>query len=297
MNYFYILYVSMTFISKCVNYSQCFVLKNKMLQPLLQMYNDFLLKQKSSNENFCLNKDVNTGLSSEFIIPNNNIKYYLFITNKSKLETSREKYNTLYFFPDINNKQDNKLTDFYLEIDEKFKEEYLFEGYLYKKADNKLSFLITDILIINNQPVVSEYAIRLTILNEIIMGINLFDLNNHLSINLHPVFQKSNENLIKIFKNNFIFKTDICSIELVNNFTKTRYIDTQDLPDMDKIIEIGKYSDVYNVYDIMTNNYIGILYIKGLKESKIMKNLLLNKNKVVLRCKFNNEFKKWEPIL
>lgn len=287
----------MSFVSKCVNYSQCFVLKNKILKPLLKMYNDFLLKQKISNDNFCLNKDVNTGLSSEFIIPNNNVKYYLFITNKSKLETTKDKYNTLYFFPDTNNKQDNQLTDFYLEIDERFKEEYLFEGYLYKKADNKLSFLITDILIINNQPIITDYAMRLTIMNEIIMDINLFDLNNHLSITLHPVFQKANENLIKIFKNNFIFKTDICSIELVNNFIKIRYIDKQDLEDTDKIIEIGKYSDVYNVYDILTNDYIGILYIKGLKQSKMMKNLFVDKNKIVLKCKFNNDFKKWEPII
>ena len=73
----------MSFVSKCVNYSQCFVLKNKILQPLLKMYNDFLLKQKISNDNFCLNKDINTGVSSEFIIPNNNIKYYLFNFNRN----------------------------------------------------------------------------------------------------------------------------------------------------------------------------------------------------------------------
>lgn len=287
----------MSFVSKCANYSQCFVLKNKILQPLLKTYNDFLLKQKISNDNFCLNKDINTGLSSEFIIPNNNIKYYLFITNKSKLETTKDKYNTLYFFPDTNNKQDNSFTDFYLEIDERFKREFLFEGYLYKKADNKLSFLITDILIIDNQPITTDYATRLTIINELIMDINLFDLNNHLSINLHPVFKKANENLIKIFKNNFIFKMDICSIELVNNFVKTRYIDKRDVQDTDKIIEIGKYSDVYNVYDVLTNNHEGILYIKGLKQSKTIKNLFVNKNKIVLKCKFNSEFKKWEPIL
>lgn len=297
MNYFYILGFLMSFVSKCVNYSQCFVLKNKILQPLLKMYNDFLLKQKNSNDNFCLNKDVNTGLSSEFIIPNNNIKYYVFITNKSKLETTKDKYNTLYFFPDTNNKQDNRLTDFYLEIDERFKDECLFEGYLYKRPDNKLTFLITDVLIINNKPMITDYATRLTIINEIIMDINLIDLNNHLSINLHPVFQKVNENLIKIFKDNFIFKTDICSVELVNNFIKTRYIDKRDLEDADKIIEVGKYSDVYNVYDVVTNNYIGILYIKGLKQSKMMKNLFVNKKKIVLRCKFNNDFKKWEPII
>jgi hypothetical protein len=297
MNYFYIFYYLMSFVSKCVNYSQCFVLKNKILQPLLKMYNDFLLKQKISNDNFCLNKDINTGVSSEFIIPNNNIKYYLFITNKSKLETTREKYNTLYFFPDSNSKLDYQVSDFYLEIDERFKQDYLLEGYLYKRDDNKLSFLITDILIINNDVIIADYNMRLAIINEIIMDIDLCDLNNHMNINLHPIFQKENENLIKVFKNNFIFKSDICCIESINNFIKTRYVDRKDLEETDKIIEIGKYTDVYNIYDTLTNNYIGILYIKGLKQSKAMKNLLLNKNKIILRCKFNNDFKKWEPII
>jgi hypothetical protein len=297
MNYFFILYVLMSFVSKCVNYSQCFVLKNKILQPLLEMYNNFLLKQKISNDNFCLNKDINSGISSEFIIANNNIKYYLFITNKSKLETTKDKYNTLYFFPDVTTEFDKKLSDFYLEIDERFKSDYLFEGYLYKRFDNKLSFLITDVLIINNDIVMTDYATRLTIINEIIMDNYLNNLNNNVNINLHPVFKKENENLIKIFKDNFIFKSDICCIELINNFIKTRYINKLDLEETEKVIEIGKYSDVYNIYDVVTNNYQGILYIKGIKQSKEMKRLLLNKDKIKLQCKFNNDFKKWEPVI
>jgi hypothetical protein len=287
----------MSFVSKCVNYSQCFVLKNKILQPLLEMYNNFLLKQKISNDNFCLNKDINSGISSEFIIANNNIKYYLFITNKSKLETTKDKYNTLYFFPDVTTEFDKKLSDFYLEIDERFKSDYLFEGYLYKRFDNKLSFLITDVLIINNDIVMTDYATRLTIINEIIMDNYLNNLNNNVNINLHPVFKKENENLIKIFKDNFIFKSDICCIELINNFIKTRYINKLDLEETEKVIEIGKYSDVYNIYDVVTNNYQGILYIKGIKQSKEMKRLLLNKDKIKLQCKFNNDFKKWEPVI
>lgn len=301
----------MSFVSKCANYSECFVLKNKLLQPLLKMYNDFLLKQKISNDNFCLNKDINTGLSSEFIIPNNNVKYYLFITKKSNLESTKDKYNILYFFPDNNNINknninknninenninENLLSDFYLEIDENFKQDYLFEGYLYKNSDNKLFFLITDVLIINNDVIVGDYDIRLTVINEIFINLNLCDLNNYMTINIHHVFKKENENLIKIFKNNFIFKSDICCIELINNFEKTRYIDKIDLEEYDKIIQLTKYSDVYNVNDKQTNNYQGILYIKGLKESKLMKKIFVNKDKVTLKCKYNNYFKKWEVV-
>lgn len=287
----------MSFVSKCVNYSQCFVLKNKILQPLLKMYNNFLLKQKISNDNFCLNKDINSGISSDFIIANNNIKYYLFITNKSKLENLKDKYNILYFFPDVTTELDNTLSDFYLEIDERFKSDYLFEGFLYKRSDNKLSFLITDVLIIENDIVMTDYASRLTIINEIIMDKYLNNLNNKVNINLHPIFKKENENLIKIFKDNFIFKSDICCIELVNNFIKTRYVDNVDLEASEKVIKIGKYSDVYNIYDVITNNYQGILYIKGINQSREMKRLLLNKDKIKLQCKFNNDFKKWEPVI
>jgi hypothetical protein len=298
----------MSFVTKSANYSQSVLLKNKILRPLLKLYNDYLLKQNILKDKFCLNKDINTGTSSEFIIPNNNKKYYLFITKKSHLEKTKENYNILYFFPDdysinsfeSNNIVKNTLSDFYLEINNEFADEYLFEGYLYNDND-KQQFLITDILIKNNTVVSMDYNMRLTVINEIILDINLQDLNNCTSINLHPVFSKENENLIKIFKKNFIYRSDICCIELINNFTKTRFVDVRNIEDCNKTIQPGKYSDVYNVYNIETNNYEGILYIKGLKESRYIRNLMaLSKTglqKIILKCKYNYEFKKWHHII
>ena len=86
----------MSFIQNSANYSQTNLLKSKILTPLLNMYNNFLL-----NENkLYLEKDVLTGESCDFIIPNNNRKYYLLITKKSDIESfsnNSNDYNILYF--------------------------------------------------------------------------------------------------------------------------------------------------------------------------------------------------------
>ena len=71
----------MSFINKSVTYSQISLLKQNILLPLLKKYNEHLLNVKSSNKPF--DKDINTGLSFDYIIPNNNKKYYLLITKKS----------------------------------------------------------------------------------------------------------------------------------------------------------------------------------------------------------------------
>lgn len=297
----------MTFLTKNINYSQSIYLKHKRLQPLLKAYNDFLLKQKISNNSFYLNKDINTGLSSEIILPNNNIKYFLFITKKSNLEPTKETYNILYFFPDqlsISNISDNKtiintLSDFYLEIDNRFDNEYLFEGYLYKTINNKYNFLISDILMINDNLIKLDYNMRYTMLNETIVELDLNNLNNEMSINLHPIFNRDNENMIKIFKNNFIYKDDLCCIEIIDNFKKTRYVDKTETETKNKLVEMVNHSDVYNIYDDQTNNFQGILYIKGLKESKKMKQLFLTSTlpKILLPCHYNKIFKKWQPVI
>ena len=76
----------MTFLNKSVNYSQTTLLKSSILAPLLKNYNEFLLQSKGKS--VVLNQDVNTGISYDYIIPNNNKKYYLLITKKSYLESS-----------------------------------------------------------------------------------------------------------------------------------------------------------------------------------------------------------------
>ena len=125
----------MTFLNKSVNYSQTTLLKSSILAPLLKNYNEFLLRSKGSS--VVLNQDVNTGISYDYIIPNNNKKYYLLVTKKSQLEQNNTNYNILYFFPDSHqcNLVKHENSDFYLEIDNTFKNDFLLEGYLYKQDD------------------------------------------------------------------------------------------------------------------------------------------------------------------
>jgi hypothetical protein len=216
----------------------------------------------------------------------------------------------LYFFPDQQSieyyKKDkvicNTLHDRYLEIDEIFTDQFLLEGYLYYK-DNKFEYLLTDILLKNDNVVKLTYELRYTILSELVVNISrqvLKDLNNHISINLHPVFSMNNENLIKIFQDNFIYSTELCSIERISNFKKRRLYDRIEKRENSlKKITRGEYTDVYNVYNIQTNNYEGILYIKGIGESRFMKNRVNEKgsDSIIMSCKYNTSFKKWQPIM
>jgi hypothetical protein len=303
----------MSFINNSVNYSQTNCFKTNILQPLLKLYNNFLLNN-NLNQNL-LKTDVNTGLSLDYLIPNNNKKYYLLITSKQKFENVKDNYNIFYFFPDQssfnafkNNKIiTNTIQDFFLETNNLFSDEYLFEGYLYKKND-KYSYLLTDILIKNSNVIDLNYELRYTLLNEIMLSIprgSLNSLNNNMSINIHPIFNHTNENLIKIFKNNFVFRHELCSIEKINNTNKEQIFESVSEEHKDehkdehlKFIERGKYTDVYNVFNHQSNNFEGILYVKGLKESKYLIELFKNSNntRILLKCKYNINFTKWQPI-
>ena len=299
-----------SFINKSVNYSQTNLLKTKILAPLLSSYNDFLFKQKV-NTKFCFNKDIETGMSFDFLIPNNNKKFYLLLIKKKILDSTNNDYNILYFFADditnehykSNNLVKNTINDFYLETENLCNDEYIFEGYLYNK-DNKYEYLLTDILLKNGNVINLSYDLRYTILNEFVISITrekLQGLNNHMTINIHPIFSIANENLINIFNNNFIHKQELCGMERVCNTTRQRFFDNsieffkKDQVSI-KIIEKGEYTDVYNVYDTTTNNKEGILYIKGIKESQKIKVLFEKFSRIRLNCMYNKTFNKWQPI-
>ena len=300
--YQFIFRITMSFINKSVTYSQIGVLKQNILLPLLNTYNEHLLNTKLSTLSF--DKDINTGLSFDYIIPNNNKKYYLLITKKSCLESSNNNnYNILYFFPDNIADQTNKqgtIGDFFLEINHLFDDEFLLEGYMYKKADN-YEYLLTDILIKNKSIINMSYELRYTVLNEILFSVTrekLKNLNNHMTINIHPIFNDQNQNLIKVFGNNFIYKNEISYLERVKHFKKTRFVGVMDKQDSEKYIEMGKYTDVYNVYNKKSNNLEGILYVRGISESAKMKLLFktTDSKRILLPCTFNRNFKKWQPV-
>jgi hypothetical protein len=245
------------------------------------------------------------------MIPNNNNKFYLFITNKQNTTNNKNdnKYKILYFFPSNelnNNLFKHLITDFYVEIDSHktnfTKSNYLFEGFLYKK-DAFNTFLISDILCIDNNIIECEYSLRYNLINNIIS--NLDNLNGHLNIGIHSMFEYNSDNynmILKMFKNNFKFKNDINSVQIINdnNLVKTN-TKTICIDKLKKRITKGKFIDVYNVFNINTNNNEGILYIRTINDSKTLRKMFEDKENngvffIEILCDYNEHFKKWFPI-
>lgn len=285
------------FINSAVNYSETNVLKMKHLSNILKLYNEYIL----------LNNSKNIIDNVKYIIPNNNVKYYLLIMNKSDItpSTINNKYKICYFFT---NHDSNIYTDFYVEIDNDktdfTKKNYLFEGYMYDKT-----FLITDILAINSEIITCDYSLRYSLIYKIISQQDLKNLNGHLTINIHSIFQIQNDDndnqinqLFNIFKNNFIFKNDIDFIEYINekSLKKTQ----KDMCNLNFSVSIPilkriyktKYIDVYTVKNIETNDNENILYIKTIDDSKQMYKLLQDIDYLEIKCVYNKNFKKWQPI-
>lgn len=294
----------MSFLNKSVNYSQIDLLKTNILKPLLKSYNDFLLNRDDDD-------DVYTQNSYDYFIPNNNKKYYLLITKKKLLEKKLDKresqYEILYFFPDtqIENDLNTQISkdikstdDFFMEIDSVFKDDLLLEGYLYDN-NGYYEYLISDFLIKNGDIVDVSFELRYCLLNELLKSVNnsvLKRLNDHMTINIHPIFKYENINFIKIFKNNFVYRRSIVCLEQISNFKKKRWVEKCESSD-NKIILKTNSSDIYNVYDTKSNNYLGILYVKGIRESKILEEMFKDDDNITLKCSWNKRFYKWQPIL
>lgn len=287
----------MSFINKSVNYAQTILLKSSVLAPILKTYNEHVVEQMG-----------NVNLSMTYhIVPNNGKKYYMLATPKNNIESCKEGYDILYFFPDtIDQSQLPKTevhhhSDFYMEINGTFKSTFLLEGYMY---NDKNTYLVTDVLYANNQVVTVDYSLRHTLINELLIDLNLSNLNDHMNIGIHPVFTSDNENMVKIFQNNFIFADSICAIEHIGkeyNIHKTMFITRSKCSSQDtciqKFVQKGSYADVYNVFNEQNGDAEGILYIKGLRESKYMKELLKTQHVATINCSFNHHFNKWEPLL
>lgn len=288
------------FLQSSSNFSETQVLKSKYLVPILESYNNLILK---SNK-------IEIQESNKFMILNNNNKFYMFVTNKCDTTNNKNdnKYKILYFFPsnDLkNNLFKNLITDFYVEIDSNktnfSKSSYLFEGFLYNK-DAFNTFLISDILSVDNKIVECEYSLRYILINNIIKDQNLNNLNGHLNIGVHTMFDYESDNytiILKMFKNNFEFKDDVNSIQIIseNNLVKTNTRCIETLPTIKKIKK-GEFIDVYNVFNISTNNNEGILYVKTMDDSKTLRKIFENNKEFIeILCDYNYHFKKWYPKL
>lgn len=280
------------FLNTSSSFSEIQVFKKKYLHNTLELYNEYIL----------LSDDKSIDNKIKYIIPNNSNKYYMLVAVLGK-------YTILYFFPDqyniVNNLNKHILTDFFVEIDSNkalfTKNNYLFEGYFY---NNNNEFLITDILSVDSEIVKCSYSLRYSLINKIMDNKHLHNLNGNLNINIHSIFNEENDmsrinELFTVFKNNFIYKNEINSIEYVdeNSLKKTKLLKQSNTDSIEiKEIHKGKYVDVYNVNNSETNNHEGILYIKTISTSKKLRGLFTYKNTLYLKCKFNFHFNKWYTV-
>jgi hypothetical protein len=280
------------FVINSANYSETQHIKTKLLKPVLEKYNSTILNKPENN--------FTSSFDQEMFIPNNNKKYFLFVMNKKDISdvNSKSEYKVLYFFPE---NPSNLESDFFIEMDfvNNFpKKSYLFEGYLYET-----NFLITDILAIEQTILSSDYQLRLDIIQELIKVEGIKNINCDLNISVHPVFRFSDENfsqLLNIFKNNFIHKKQLNTVEYVkmsfSTTSKRRETEEVILEVKKMIITKTRYSDVYKVKDLVSGNDDGILYVGTIESSKTLRTLLGTDTELVLECKYNPAFYKWEPI-
>jgi hypothetical protein len=96
------------------------------------------------------------------------------------------------------------------------------------------------------------------------------------------------------------------SNKITSNFIITSNIEIMKMNDMEEFKElwISKTddADIYNLYDnfnILTSNKIGIALVPTLKESIRLRELFKDKNltfTIKFKCRFNEKFKKYQPI-
>jgi hypothetical protein len=337
------------FLNNSVDYCEEYGIK-KSLSKYIQAYNKYLYNYKKGIH-------LNDNKECELFIPNNNKKFFLYIF-KHHVKNSY----VLYFFPDKNCKMyfstflliKNTINDFFIECDMKFDDQsYLLEGYLYGNS-TKQHFLITDILFRNGNIIQLEYSNRLHLINELFFNkiSKMNNINNVLSIGIHNCI---NHFLINVFLNNFIWKNEIICIETIRNFEKkTEFLpvqnnntgsclvqdQTQTGPRTEpgsqdvssKKIVKTKVSEIYNVYNIQTNDFEGILYIDTLKTSRYLLSLFRTDpglsrtdpglsrtdpglsrtdpglsrtdqsrdrehDEIIIDCIFNTYFQKWQIVL
>ena len=298
-----IMTVETKFLNNSVNYSEEYMIK-KSLCKYIETYNKYLYNYKTKT-NLHDNKDC------EVKIPNNNKKFFLYIVKK--VENNKNCY-TLYFFPDKNSKVyysnflliKNTIDDFCIECDITFDDNsYLLEGYLYGDS-NKKQFLITDILFRNNELIDNNFNGRMSLVHNLFFSKlhKMDNLNNLISIGIHHYVTNP---LLKIFLNNFVWKSELICIETVCNFEKTiKYLPDKEICKNNKESDVSvsstkkiiksKVSDIYNVYNIDTSDSEGILYISTLKMSKYLNNIFKENNELNLQCTFNKHFQKWAVI-
>lgn len=226
--------------------------------------NNFLNNSVNYSQQQMIKKKLETLVSN---ISNYNQDYndYIFYGELYKIFITRianSKYNTLFIF-----NQDGNV-EYFMEccLASEFNNDLFFLGY--KRND---TIYIVDV-VVNN----ASFDERYRLVNELLCDNldSLVNINNHVSISIHALYSKS----------------------LCNEYLIPLLYDCQYDKDCEKIIEKTTYSDVYNVYNIVSKNNEGILYIKTSNESLELLQEFKKIKTLVKKCIYNETFKKFQLV-
>lgn len=254
-------------------------------------------------------KQFKCGTEFEYIIPNNNNKYYIIVCSVQNFKGLHAVHHSI-IDKEYSHCKSTTPKEFSIELDIthpvfKYCNGYLFEGYLYEteQSSKPYDYYITDILYTKKDGCLLSlsYELRyLTIINLFKGNFDLFS-NIDLTLNMKPsnIFPKTS--FIDLLIQNHSHKHQLTHIEYVLNhlFSKKNVIINQSptRSSQSKILVKTDKTEVVEVRNKDTNNHEGILYIKNKDISHYLRNQFKEKDNLLIECIFNTKFNKWEPIL
>lgn len=210
-----------------------------------------------------LGKEYNLNIESPMYIPNNNMKLYCIVLS-----------NVLYFFS-----SGGSGYDYYIKVHNVFQHDCLLEGYIYGDT-----YLLTDILMVRGNVVREPYTARYELLFNFDYS-KLSNLNNKLTFGIHDIYVDHTVDDSRPFTE---------KVGYASKLNKRVVVDCDTT--VEKIIRNTKFSDVYSVHCIDTNNQQGILYVKTIKESAKLRHIFKKDDFLRFRCKWNPVFGKYYII-
>ena len=213
-------------------------------------------------------KQYNLQIHKTYYIPNNNKKMYCIVLS-----------NIMYFFSSNGNN-----CDFFIKVRGVFTSDMLLEGYLYNEKD----YLVSDILMVNKVIVDKEYIDRYNMIFNFDF-LKLSNLNNKITLGIHDTYTEFPNEYSRSFVETITYMTKIN--KQVIDFCSSI---------VPKIVRKGRYSDVYNVFSVETNNSEGILYVKTIDLSRKLRLFFEREcdddTDIIINCKWNSVFSKFEPL-
>jgi len=265
-------------------------LKNHEINEINNQMNKYYLSNKINI--YTLN-NINE-INSKYLLTikkQNTMKFKLLLT------TMFNKHYSIFIF-----EQDNK--SYYFNIKFRFNEQLyrgtLFDGEMVKNEKGCWVYYISDLLFYKEDYLYEQkFSYKLKTLYNILKDEYTYDsFFNVCHIQIKSFF---------LF-NHLHFITDDCDIQFIPEYHNQKTFETSIkfnkdnikvfLENQIKLFTIKKTHtpEVYNLLD-SNDQFDSIACINSLKISLFIRNLLVNKNSVQIKCKYNTFFKSWIPIM